>query len=106
LQMDLRNSDWTGKDAEERLHEVQITVNRNTVPFDERPPTVASGVRLGSPAMTMRGFDDDDFREVGEIIADALADAPDLAALRGRVAALCAKRPLYPGFRGFTTYVS
>ncbi len=65
LQIDLRNSEWTGKDAEERLHEVKITVNRNTVPFDERPPTVASGVRIGTPAMTMRGFDEDDFREVG-----------------------------------------
>jgi glycine hydroxymethyltransferase len=104
LQLDLRNSDWTGKDAEERLHEVRITANRNTVPFDERPPTVASGVRLGTPAMTMRGFDDDDFREVGEIIAHALTETPDLDALRARVAALCDKRPLYPGFRGFTTY--
>ena len=65
MQIDLRNSEWTGKDAEERLHEVKITVNRNTVPFDERPPTVASGVRIGTPAMTMRGFDEDDFREVG-----------------------------------------
>jgi glycine hydroxymethyltransferase len=104
LQLDLRNSDWTGKDAEERLHDVRITANRNTVPFDERPPTVASGVRLGTPAMTMRGFDDDDFREVGEIIADALTESPDLDALRARVAVLCDTRPLYPGFRGFTTY--
>jgi glycine hydroxymethyltransferase len=104
MQMDLRNSKWTGKDAEERLHEVQITVNRNTVPFDERPPTVASGVRVGTPAMTMRGFDEDDFREVGRIIADALADSPDFDGLRARVAALCAARPLYPGFRGYTRY--
>ena len=56
--------------------------------------------------MTMRGFDEDDFREVGRIIVDALADAPDFDALRGRVDALCAKRPLYPGFRGYTTYVA
>ena len=106
LQIDLRNSEWTGKDAEQRLHDVSITVNRNTVPFDERPPTVASGVRIGTPAMTMRGFDDEDFRETGRIICDALADEPELESLRGRVAALCAKRPLYPGFRGYTTYVS
>jgi glycine hydroxymethyltransferase len=106
MQVDLRNSEWTGKDAEERLHEVDITVNRNTVPFDERPPTVASGVRIGTPAMTMRGFDEDDFRETGRIICDALTETPDLGALRGRVAALCAKRPLYPGFRGYTTYVA
>jgi glycine hydroxymethyltransferase len=105
MQVDLRSSEWTGKAAEERLHEVQITVNRNTVPFDERPPTVASGVRIGTPAMTMRGFDDDDFREVGRIICEALADSPDLDALRARAASLCAKRPLYPGFRGYTTYL-
>ena len=106
LQLDLRGTDWTGKDAEERLAEVGITVNRNTVPFDERPPTVASGVRIGTPAVTMRGFDEEDFREVGRVIVEALADRPDLDALRGRTDALCAKRPLYPGFRGFTTYVA
>jgi glycine hydroxymethyltransferase len=106
MQIDLRNSEWTGKNAEERLHEVDITVNRNTVPFDERPPTVASGVRIGTPAMTMREFDEDDFRETGRIICDALTDSPDIGALRGRVDVLCAKRPLYPGFRGYTTYVT
>src|ERR671910_1112709 len=103
LQIDLRNSEWTGKDAEERLHDVKLTVNRNTVPFDERPPTVASGVRIGTPAATMRGFDEEDFREVGRIIAGALADH-DLGELCDRSEALCAKRPLYPGFRGYTTY--
>ena len=106
MQIDLRNSAWTGKAAEERLHVVRITVNRNTVPFDERPPTVASGVRIGTPAMTMRGFDEDDFRETGRIICDALTDAPDLAALRARVDALCTARPLYPGFRGYTSYLA
>jgi glycine hydroxymethyltransferase len=106
LQLDLRNTDWTGKSAEERLHEVKLTVNRNTVPFDERPPTVASGVRIGTPAATMRGFDEDDFREVGRIIVDALANGGDVDALRSRAEALCAKRPLYPGFRGYTTYAA
>src|SRR5579862_1864955 len=57
--VDLRESEWTGKAAEERLHEIDVTVNRNTVPFDERSPFVTSGVRLGTPAMTMRGFDED-----------------------------------------------
>jgi glycine hydroxymethyltransferase len=104
LQMDLRGGDWSGKAAEERLHEVKITANRNTVPFDERPPMEASGVRLGTPAVTMRGFDEGDLREVGEIIAGALAPDPDLDALRGRSEVLCDKRPLYPGFRGYTTY--
>jgi glycine hydroxymethyltransferase len=103
LQLDLRATEWTGKDAEERLHEVKLTVNRNTVPFDERPPTVASGVRLGTPAATMRGFDEDDFREVARIIVGALGEG-DLGELCDRAEALCAKRPLYPGFRGYTAY--
>jgi glycine hydroxymethyltransferase len=104
IQVDLRRSDWTGKDAEERLAEVRITANRNTVPFDERPPTVASGVRMGTPACTMRGFDEEDFREVARIIVDALGAEPDLAGLAARSGALCERRPLYPGFRGWTTY--
>ena len=104
LQVDLRRGDWTGRAAEERLDEFRITANRNTVPFDERPPTVASELRLGTPAVTMRGFDKADVREVGEIIADALSDRADVEALRGRSEALCERRPLYPGFRGFTTY--
>ena len=106
LQLDLRKTEWTGKDAEERLAEVKITVNRNTVPFDERPPTVASGVRIGTPAVTMRGFGEDEFREVGRVIVEALGDGADLGALAARSAALCDKHPLYPGFRGFTTYVA
>ncbi|HEY7196926.1 MAG TPA: serine hydroxymethyltransferase [Gaiellaceae bacterium] len=104
MQVDLRRSEWTGRDAEDRLHEVRITANRNTVPFDERPPTVASGLRLGTPAITMRGFEETDAREVGEIIADALGDDPDLDALRERSTELCEKRPLYPGFRGYTSF--
>jgi glycine hydroxymethyltransferase len=108
LQLDLRSTEWTGKDAEERLHEVALTVNRNTVPFDERPPTVASGIRLGTPAATMRGFDEDDFGEVGRIIVEALSETRgvDLGGLRARAEELCRKRPLYPGWRGYTTYES
>jgi glycine hydroxymethyltransferase len=106
LQLDLRRTEWTGKAAEERLNEVKLTVNRNTVPFDERPPTVASGVRIGTPAATMRGLDEDDFREVGRIIVQALGESPDLTALRSRTEELCSRRPLYPGFRGWTTYVA
>jgi glycine hydroxymethyltransferase len=104
LQMDLRGSEWSGKAAEDRLHDVKITANRNTVPFDERPPMEASGVRLGTPAVTMRGFDEGDLREVGEIIAGALASDPDIEDLSRRSEALCEKHPLYPGFRGYTTY--
>jgi glycine hydroxymethyltransferase len=105
LQLDLRSTDWTGKDAEERLHEVRLTVNRNTVPFDERPPAVASGVRIGTPAATMRGFDENDFREVAGVIRGALGHDADLKALAGRAEALCQRRPLYPGFRGFPTFL-
>jgi glycine hydroxymethyltransferase len=103
MQVDLRRSDWTGRAAEERLHEVKITVNRNTVPFDERPPMEASGMRLGTPAVTMRGFDEDDMREVGAIIVGALGEG-DLDALGSRAEALCERRPLYPGYRGYPEY--
>jgi glycine hydroxymethyltransferase len=101
--IDLRRSEWTGRAAEERLHEVKITVNRNTIPFDERPPLEASGIRLGTPAVTMRGFDEDDLREVGTVITGALGDG-DTAELRRRVEALCERRPLYPGYRGYPEY--
>jgi glycine hydroxymethyltransferase len=104
LLVDLRTSAWSGKDAEERLAAVGITVNRNTIPFDERPPTVASGIRLGTPAVTMRGFDQEDVREVGRIIVDALAPDADLDALAARSAELCRRRPLYPGKGAFPTF--
>ena len=104
VQLDLRATDWTGLAAQERLDECRLTVNRNTVPFDERPPMVASGVRIGTPAATMRGFDEDDFAEVASIIVAALADDADVDALAARSTALCDRRPLYPGFRGYTTY--
>jgi glycine hydroxymethyltransferase len=104
LLVDLRRTEWTGKDAEERLAEVSITVNRNTVPFDERPPTVASGFRVGTPAMTMRGLDEDDFREIGGIICDALVAGADVAALAGRCASLLERRPLYPGMSSFPAF--
>ena len=104
LLVDLRRTPWSGKEAEERLAEVSITVNRNTVPFDERPPTVASGFRVGTPAMTMRGLDEDDFREVAAIICDALASDSDTAALAGRSAELLGRRPLYPGLPAFPSF--
>jgi glycine hydroxymethyltransferase len=65
---------------------------------------VASGVRIGTPAATMRGFDEEDFREVASIMVDALDDDADIVALAARATALCDRRPLYPGFRGYTTY--
>src|SRR5439155_12823226 len=104
VQLDLRRTEWTGLAAQERLEECRLTANRNTVPFDERPPMVASGVRLGTPAPTMRGFDEQDFNEVASIIVDSLTDEADVPALRARAEALCERRPLYPGFRGYTSY--
>jgi glycine hydroxymethyltransferase len=106
VQLDLRATEWTGKAAQERLEECKLTVNRNTVPFDERPPMVASGVRIGTPAATMRGFDEADFREVASMIVDALDEEADIGALRARAEVLCERRPLYPGFGGYTTYVA
>ena len=106
LLVDLRGTEWSGKDAEERLAEVGITVNRNTVPFDERPPTVASGFRVGTPAMTMRGLDEEDFREVGAIMCDALRPDADLSAIRSRSASLLTRRPLYDGLPAFPAFRS
>jgi glycine hydroxymethyltransferase len=101
--VDLRNSDLDGKSAEDRLHAVGITVNRNAVPFDPRPPMVTSGLRIGTPALATRGFDDVEFTEVADIIAAALIapvgelDAELADSLRSRVAALAEKHPLYAG---------
>ena len=100
--LDLRGTEMTGRAAEDRLDEIRITANRNTVPFDERPPTVSSGVRFGTPAATMRGLDAGDFREVGTIIADAVGAGPELPALSERISEILAKHPLYPGMqRGY-----
>ena len=70
--VDLRESELSGQDAEDRLHDVRITVNRNAIPFDPRPPRVTSGLRIGAPALTTRGLGRDDFFEIGEIIGVAL----------------------------------
>ncbi|MEO5834582.1 MAG: serine hydroxymethyltransferase [Nakamurella sp.] len=101
--VDLRNSELDGKSAEDRLHDIGITVNRNAVPFDPRPPMVTSGLRIGTPALATRGFGDEDFTEVADIIAAALVEpageltADVTASLRARVSALAAKYPLYTG---------
>ena len=94
---DLRESPLDGQQAEDVLHTVGITVNRNAVPFDPRPPMVTSGLRIGTPALATRGFDDEEFTEVADVIAEALRPDPDLAALRTRVKALTDAFPLYPG---------
>ncbi|WP_037311528.1 serine hydroxymethyltransferase [Amycolatopsis orientalis] len=96
--VDLVNSTLDGQQAEDRLHSVGITVNRNAVPFDPRPPMVTSGLRIGTPALATRGFGAEDFAEVGDIIAEALR--PDFdedlrQSLSARVELLAKKHPLY-----------
>ena len=96
--VDLRESALDGRQAEDRLHQVGITVNRNAVPFDPRPPMVTSGLRIGTPALATRGFGTDDFHEVSDVIAAALQPGYDDtlgAQLRERVAELARRHPLY-----------
>ncbi|MCW2921800.1 MAG: Glycine hydroxymethyltransferase [Thermoleophilia bacterium] len=93
---DLRGIEWTGKDAEDRLDEVNITVNRNAVPFDTQPPMVTSGVRVGMAAMTTRGFDEEAARETGAIMVASLAADADTTELSERAQALLGRFPLYP----------
>jgi glycine hydroxymethyltransferase len=100
--VDLRASALDGQQAEDRLHQVGITVNRNAVPNDPRPPMVTSGLRIGTPALATRGFTAADFAEVADVIAETLkAPTPfpeaDAQALKARVEALADKHPLYPG---------
>ena len=94
--VDLRRSELDGQQAEDRLHEAGITVNRNAVPFDPRPPMVTSGLRIGTPALATRGFGATEFTEVADIIAGALDPAADVAPLRERVRTLTEAFPLYP----------
>lgn len=99
--VDLRNSELDGQQAEDRLHEIGITVNRNAVPFDPRPPMISSGVRIGTPALAARGFGDDEFRIVADVIARVLQPDTDeavLAELGATVSELADRFPLYPGY--------
>lgn len=100
--VDLRNSELDGKQAEDRLHEVGITVNRNAVPNDPRPPMTTSGLRVGTPALATRGFGEAEFAEVADVIAEALKPGDvDIEALRARTAKLAAAFPLYPDVKPF-----
>jgi glycine hydroxymethyltransferase len=101
--VDLRDSALDGQQGEDRLHRIGITVNRNAVPFDPRPPMVSSGLRIGTPALATRGFGVTEFREVADIIAEALKGElshETAAELRGRVESLAGKFPLYPNLDG------
>ncbi len=97
--VDLRDTQppLTGREAEDRLHEIQITVNRNAVPFDPRPPIEASGLRIGTPALATRGLQREDFEEVGRILAAALGTEYEARAgeLAERVGAIVERYPLY-----------
>jgi len=95
--IDLRNSAVDGQTAENLLHDAGVTVNKNSVPNDPRPPMVTSGVRIGTAALATRGFGDEEFTEVADIIAMALIPGSDLAALKARVHKLTDGFPLYPG---------
>jgi glycine hydroxymethyltransferase len=96
---DLRNSQINGQEAEDLLHDALITVNRNAVPFDPRPPMVTSGLRIGTPALATRGFGDAEFTEVADVIAEVLKGGADVPALRARVQKLTEAFPLYPGLQ-------
>jgi glycine hydroxymethyltransferase len=101
--VDLRESELDGQQAEDRLHQIGITVNRNAVPFDPRPPMISSGLRIGTPALAARGFDAAAFAEVADVIAGALAEPltdERATELRGRVVQLADKFPLYPHLQG------
>ena len=100
--VDLRDSELDGQQAEDRLHEVGITVNRNAVPNDPRPPMVTSGLRIGTPALATRGFTAEDFTEVADVIAEALkAPSPfteaDRADAEGPGQGPGRQAPAYPG---------
>jgi glycine hydroxymethyltransferase len=102
LLVDLRSIGMTGKKADQLLSEVNVTANKNTVPFDPESPFVTSGLRLGSPAITTRGMGNSEFREIANIIADRLLHPEDRKMerdCRQRVAALCERFPLYPHLR-------
>ena len=94
--VDLNNKDITGKDAEKRLDSIGITVNKNTVPNETKSPFVTSGIRIGTAAVTTRGFDEEDMKEVAALINDAIENKDEnLSSLKNRVKALCSKHPLY-----------
>ncbi|MDN5731468.1 MAG: serine hydroxymethyltransferase [Yaniella sp.] len=99
--VDLRNSELDGKQGENILDEVGITVNRNSVPWDPRPPMTTSGLRIGTPALATRGFGSAEFTEVSDIIAQALKPSPDVEALRARTEKLADDFPLYEGLEGW-----
>lgn len=93
--VDLRSKGITGKEAEHLLDEVGITVNKNTIPFDPQSPFVTSGIRIGTPAVTTRGFDEEDMKEIGKIISYIIENPNNIIVAQNRVKNLVDKHPLY-----------
>lgn len=98
LLVDLRSKNITGSEAQELFDVVGVTINKNAIPFDPQPPNIASGIRIGTPAVTSRGLVEDDMVQIAEIMDYAVVnrdDAAKLAGARAKVAAICDKYPLY-----------
>jgi glycine hydroxymethyltransferase len=93
--VDVRPFGLTGKEAERLLEDIGITVNKNAIPFDPQPPTISSGIRIGTPAVTTRGMKESEMREIGDIIAKCLRKEEDREVLKSRVKALCEAYPLF-----------
>ena len=96
--LDLRSKGITGKDAEKVLDDIGITTNKNVIPFDPQSPFITSGLRLGSAAVTTRGFKENDMKEIADIISIAITSPESRAECSSRVKALCSMHPLYPDF--------
>jgi len=97
--LDLRSKNITGKDAERLLDDIGITANKNTIPFDQESPFVTSGLRVGTSAVTTRGFKENDMKEIADIISNIISKPESKAESISRVKALCDKHPLYPDFK-------
>jgi glycine hydroxymethyltransferase len=97
--LDLRSKNITGKDAERLLDDIGITTNKNTIPYDPQSPFITSGLRLGTAAVTTRGFKEDDMEEIAEIVSNAITKPESMDECSSRVKALCDKYPLYPDFK-------
>jgi len=96
--VDLTNFNITGKEAEEGLDKAGITVNKNTIPFDTKPPTVTSGIRIGTPSVTTRGMGENEMEEIAEIIERVIKNVSNNAVIKDmkrKVQALCEKFPIY-----------
>jgi glycine hydroxymethyltransferase len=98
--VDLTPKNITGKDAETALDAAGITVNKNSIPWDQKPPVTTSGIRLGTPLVTTRGMKEHEMKLVGDLICEALANGHDenrLAAVRLKTRELCSKYPMFAG---------